>query len=478
MVSDIVREQFNSGTYKYGFDNRKFQLIVFFVSLSMALFSLIFAEENEVYGCINILPFVYAFVTLFLGNMYVHLFYSPVTILLIGGFFVQLVLTPCLFALGGYASFFNSAATDEGVFEAVVLLSLECLVVLPVANRYVSSVREYGFSSIELNAHGMGRLKIFLCMLVSFLIFAYVTIPAISSIYLFPFDIEDLSKIVLLRWDAETIVERGTGDRYIYSLFTFAWPFTRSLLQALVVYLAYSSSRSGVVQRLLIIFSLFVPSLLLSGDNVAPIYGLLIGLLLNMRTYGRKIMFLFTFFAGGCLVSIFLMFVEKMIAMSNWSGISGLSSIAYTLQAYFPGFDNIAMIMQIDNANKLETFLYDIYYTIPFKETIFGLHGNRLYDMFTQVSGRAAHIVPWIAQLAHYFTIPGGVILTAWLMKYVYRIEKRCYSTDNFWEAYIFLGIAISLTMGIFTYSVSIVLRGLVNVWLPIFVILKLCRLV
>lgn len=478
MVCDDTLTQNNNGSRKRIFNIPFFQLSVFFFSCLCGMLVLLFAETNKVYWSIQTLPFVYAITTLFLRKMYVHVFRSLVTISLLGGFFVQLVLTPVLFAIGGYVSFFGNIATEEGVFYAVVLLSLECFIVLLVANYYVSSTQKYGITEVFIDKSSIGRLNVVVVSLVSFLVFAYFFVPEIQTIYIPFFKYVDFNQLVGINWDNETIVERGGLRRYIYSLFVYFWPIVRMLLQGYLIVLIYDSSFRGLIKRGLVIITLLIPSLLLSRDNIAPIIGIIFGMLLNFRIYGKKILLLFCSIMCCGFVLISMMFVSKIVALGNWHGSGGLGSIAYTFQAYFPGFDNIAMVMQVEDSNKFESFFFDIYSVIPFKETLFGLHGDTLYDLMTYIAGKSVQIVPWCANLAYYFTIPGAIFITAWLVKSVYVMEKNFYVTSNFWMAYIYLGLIILLSMGIFTYNPVIVLRSIVNVWLPIFVILKFCRLI
>ena len=105
-------------------------LISFVCSYAIILHS---KGTDEIYEFLFLLPLCYGItscVSIFLSTNKV--FSSIVSIIIIGGYFIKMVITPLCFALGGHKSFIDGYVTEQAINEAIWLMCLETIVVFLV----------------------------------------------------------------------------------------------------------------------------------------------------------------------------------------------------------------------------------------------------------------------------------------------------------------------------------------------------------
>ena len=434
---------------------------------------MILLHNNEIYNVLYLLPLCYGIVVffslIFIGNC---LWESKVTIILLVGYFIKTVLTPILFALGGYKSFYGANVSKNGLTLAVVYMCLETIVIFCLVAYYGKETKKDSSNVIDFKRYDNKIFKVAICCIFLFLVIAYVVVPAIADIYIF-LPLADFSEIAEIRWDNETIVSRGSIERYIYTLFRFLWPVFRVIMPSLMIahfYKKYGMRTSGMIRSFL---CLCLPAILIGGDNIAPFIGILIAIIVINKLYGKKARSYIIF--GGIIAAVMLWIVvaSKISLMSNWKGATGIAAVAQMLHNYFPGFDNFAVIFDMDQENKLTTIFFDLYYTLPFKETLFGLHGKYIQDIFTDYTMTGGQIVPFIGQLTYYMG-PFSLIFIGVFVRFAYKMEYRSQNNDNFWGYFICMYISVYTAISLSIYSVSIYIRGMINVVLPVYMIIML----
>lgn len=452
------------------------------IAISLLLFSvlsscyIILSANAGKYNLLFMLPLCYGLISFFailhIGNCF---FRSMVSVLIFGGYFVRMVLTPFLFALGEYESFLGSCVTKYGITNAVIYMCFETVVVLGMAaylGKHVGEKKnEIKMNFLQYNTRVFNFIIISLFL---FLIIAYISIPAISDIYIFlPF--ANFNEISEIRWDNETIVARGSIERYVYSLFCFLWPVFRIIIPSLMIshfYRKYGVRKKGMFCSFL---CLILPAILLGGDNIAPFIGIFIGIIVINKLYGKQARKFLTSIGIVAVILLGIVIASKISSMTAWKGATGISVIAQMLHNYFPGFDNMAVMFDMSQNNKLITLFYDLYYAIPFKETLFGLHGEYIQDVFLNYTGTGGQIVPFAGQLYYYFG-PLSLVFLVFFVRLAYKMEYKSRQTDNFWLYFIYMYISVSTAMSLSIYSVSIYIRGLVNVVLPAYLIIMLIK--
>ena len=282
----------------------------------------------------------------------------------------------------------------------------------------------------------------------------------------------DFSRISKLVWDNETIVARGSIERYVYSLFCFVWPIFRMVIPALLITSIYQKHNASKFSLFLAFGCLIVPALLLGGDNIAPFIGMFVAMMVIIKFYGRRT-YKYLVVAAVCVcVPRGIVINSKIVAMTQWRGATGIAVFAQMLHNYFPGFDNMAVIFELGQENMLSTLFFDMYYAIPFRNTLFGLEGKYIQDLFREYTLTGGQIVPFTGQMAYYLGY-GAVFITGFFVILAYKAEYKSKITDNFWQYFVNMYFSFYTAMAICIYSFSIYLSGLINVVLPIWIISK-----
>lgn len=462
---------------RYGFIIVPLSLIAFVAGILASLSIAWLTRSNELYRYVMILPLAFSVASFLTGNLYKNVHHSVVGFFVVGGYFARMVVQPFLFCLGGYVSFYTNVVNEENLLYAILLLSLENFVVFFVANqcsRHCVYRRDFKETIIHRRLYNEKLVRALFLLLVCFLFFAYYYVPELQTIFVL-LPTADFSELAKIHWDNEMLVERGTGSRYIYSLFMFFWPIVRAVLPAFCIFQIYK--KYGTTQKAVVLsmFCLLIPSFFLGGDNIAPFMGAMFGALVIQKLFKNKaksaiIIIGIVFFA---LFTVVL--ISKILLFQSWRGAQGLASFSQILNAYLPGFDNIAVAYSIYNPDKISTLFFDIYYVIPFKETLFGFKGDNLTSLYTVVSSTGGQIIPWGYQLAHYFTMLGSVALTGFFVSIAYKSEIHSKLTENFFDYYTAMYLSVSIPISITIYSFSIFLRSYVNILLPVIIISYLC---
>lgn len=395
---------------------------------------------------------------------------SFIFLILVCGFFIKLVLTPLFFALGNYESFYSSDLISGYIDKAIVFLGVEFIIIVfltffvPAQKIGVTQkTRCLNFS----NNNGLLFVTLSLCF---FLIFAWFYVPELQEIY-YPFYKVDFSDVANIRWDNETIVARGGLKRYVYSLFMFIWPLVRILLPNLLIYKIYAKFGNKKLSLLCSLICLLIPFMILGGDNIAPFMGMLFGLLSIYKLYGRKAIPAMFLLGVGAVLIVTSVFISKMELYTVWRGAKGISVFAQILYSYFPSFDNVALIMGMDVGDKLETLFFDIYSGIPFVNTIFGLDGIRLSDLFAVHARTNGQIEEWGSSIGYYFSYFLSPIISGLFFNLLLKIEMLSRRTQSYWKYFVTSFITVYSAMSMHIYSMSIYCRLIFNIFIPIIII-------
>jgi len=422
-------------------------------------------DNTTTYKMLGFLPFSF-----FLGGILALL--SPhknslIFLILICGFFIKLVLTPYFFALGDYQSFYSRELITGHIKDAILFLGLEFIIIVVMtflvpARRSPALVQRSVLKPSNLN--GLMTLTLGLCM---FLVFAWFYVPELQEIY-YPFYKIDFSEVANIRWDNETLVPRGGLARYVYSLFMFLWPLVRVLLPNLLIYKIHARYGNRNLSLFCALFCLLVPFLLLGGDNIAPLIGMLFCLLSIHKLYGKKAIPIMVLLGVGGVVVAVMVIVSKMELYTVWRGATGISAFSQILYSYFPSFDNVALIMGMNGGDKLETLFFDIYSGIPFANTLFGLEGTRLSDLFALHARTNGQIEEWGSSLGYYFSYFLAPILSGLFFNLMLKIEAVSRKTQSYWKYFVTSFIAVYSAIAIHIYSATIYCRLIFNIFIPI----------
>lgn len=423
---------------------------------------------TKVYYWISLLPATFLIVTIFCITIFSKILHNFVFAALYFGYMIRLVFAPFFFCLGDCQSFFQRGISGTAMMSGCILMAGEFLIYLFVCLLWFrkNPKRLLQKATVDIDGFGSNAVVKILIPLTLFLLITYLLIPSLQTVY-WPLFRASLSKVALIYYDNDTIVARGGIQRYLYSLFCFIWPITRVMLPSLLIVQIFR--RKGYF--LMVELSLIIPFAFLGGDNLAPIFCSIITLLIIARLYPehfRRLLITVVFLGG-----IFLAFVvpTKYHSMQIVRGGAFFSTLSQMLQAYFPGFDNVALVAEIPKIKYFQTLFADFYYGIPFKETLFGLNIVNLQERFTAMTGIGGQILPFDAQLNYYLPMPlvwcmiGALI---WLTAYYYDKARK---TGNFWKVFEYTYFSVYTSISLSIYSFSIYIRGLLNILLPVVLI-------
>ena len=454
------------------------QKILFFLlnifSIIVSLVLMLFYNDATYYlNCM--LPIGYI-----LGNMLSvgllskYLLKNRVITIITIGYFIKMVITPLCFALGGFNSFFNGYLLINNNNEAVLFMIYEYICIMTMISLF-SNLRINKMFSLSNNILSLKKLKLIVIILFIFLCGIYIYIKEIRTIYYFILNI-NFKELVNIRWDNEVIVARGSYKRYLYSLFMLLFPIIRYILPIVLIYENFI--KRGITKKGLFISSLyvFIPFVLVGGDNLGPFIASIYTLVVIAKLYGKKGRKIIYIFLTGGFIGILSMVIEKLVALKNWRGSSGITNFSQLLNAYFPGFDNISIAMKMEGTQKISTLFFDIYSGIPFIGSIYNLKGKTLNDLYVEFSNTGGQIVPWGANIGYYTTFILSPLFTGIVVLFILSLEKKSEKTTIFWKYYIYMFFSVYTAISIIIYSTQIYLRFIWNVFIPIYILLKISK--
>ena len=452
-------------------------ILTFCLLLAMVSFTETLFDVSQVYQGIVLLPATFVFVTICLARYFSEFRHNFAMVVIYFGYMARMVITPFFFCLGGCSSFLLFNFSDDVLFSSCILISGEFIAFAIVCMLWRSSKERKRISCdskstiVDVHIFRSSSVVKILIPLVLFMVTAYWYIPELQTIY-WPIFGGKISGLTSIFYDNETLVQRGGIQRYIYSMFRFLWPIVRLMLPSFLIAQVYK--RNG--HFLWVALSMVIPCILLSDDNIAPLFCSLITLFIIARLYPKQ--FPRLLFIVSILGIMFLAIVlpEKFESLQRWRGGSGIVVVAQMLQAYLPGFDNTAVVKSIPRAELLETLFADLYYAIPFKETLFGLNITNLSQRFSLTSNLGGQILPFSAQLNYYLPMPMVWFVIGILMWLAIKYYDKSKSTDNFWRLFQYIYFSMITAVSFSIYSFSIYIRDLVNIYVPILAIVWMVR--
>lgn len=146
------------------------------------------------------------------------------------------------------------------------------------------------------------------------------------------------------------------------------------------------------------------------------------------------------------------------------------------LQGYFPGISNYSGFFNMSKHDKLVSFFYDMYATIPYRNSIFHLTDDfRLAFFFNTDNGTSSQILPCGAQLFYYFSLL-GIFIECLFVKYAYYFRNKYYQTKSQYLTFTYALICIYLVLTPIAYNfTNFMARFLITIvplWL-VFLFLK-----
>ena len=382
---------------------------VFYFSITIAslFFAMaVFSDANRpvFYRYLPLLPLSFSIINLFSRRVYRGIFNikENLAVLIVHLlYFVRQSLAIYVLMLGNYYSSL-SKLTEENCLNAIILMILDSVCVYILLNNYkrivVGNKRVFEVSLKKQKLGNRGRLATVITIgILLFCFAAYSTSPLIKSSYSAIWDISlQVDNYFLMRMNYQA----GSAERILFTLFAQVFDFARIFIPCWIMY--FCRKRIGqkpICLLIALLLCVFQFSMILN-ENMYVLIVTLIFVLFVMRIYPKYSSRIKGFLIVGGTAIVITYFMMTMLVVAANS--NGLESISTMFQEYFPGVSTIACGFNINDPHKMETLFFDIYETIPYHNTLFGLSGVRLNELYNSCNAVKYKITPCLIQCYHY----------------------------------------------------------------------------
>jgi hypothetical protein len=313
-------------------------------------------------------------------------------------------------------------------------------------------------------------LSAILLALVLFCLAAAILVPDTKNMFRTIFELSDYDFTTVTF--KTTTHSAGSLIRIAQTLFSMFFHFLRIMIPAFSLYFLYHRGKSessiycvaliwGILQ-FMFVTSTFAESI------ISAVVILLASL--KMCPNRRKQMIRTTVFV---VFGIFVLFfaVRFNVKYGDVNNMPGMSYISYIVNAYFVGVENVAAIFLVPSEFKWSSLFFNLYGTIPFNSTLFGLEGLKLQFYFNTYSGSYGQIVPSIASGFYFFGTISAPVFSVFLAYWAVRNGKRASETIYYWKHIVYTFLAIVVSLGIAMYNEAIVLGWFTSWGMPMYVI-------
>lgn len=430
----------------YKYSNTMFLTIL--LSVIIVIMSIVISQDPhkiQTYEWLFLLPFSNA-VILFLISPWSYRIYNNVAKTLI--FILYLlrnVITPIFMYLGEYHTVIG--ATGEEVKFAITLMIYETLIVfiILVTVDKVKFINQNYKLSNKSKIKKLRVLKPLMILLTFFSIFALYKVPMLRDNFKSIFNSDEVANIANIT-NKEMLV--GGLNRIIYTSGQMIINFLRLLLSVWVLGFMKKKTNNKITVTITILFLIGIQSLFITSQAIYIVYIVALIIIVASKLYPNILNTLKKIIPLFVLIFISTLFVTKLKINDNVLSTNEILSASF--QAYLPGVTNNAGILNIPSHEKISYLLGDIYYTIPFRNSIFGFNIVDLSNAFNVYNGVNGQILPLLGQSYYYFGFILAPLLPAvFVIGAIWAYMKANYAKDLFrYSAFIMLMLYFS-TMGI-----------------------------
>lgn len=426
-----------------------FYLAITFVSLFFSV--AIFLDENcpTFYRFLPLLPFSYSLINLLSRRIYNGIFNikENLAVLIIHLlYFVRQSLAIYILMLGNYYSALNKL-TEDNCTRAIFLMILDSVIVYIFLNNYkrivIGNKRIFSVSLKKQKLGNRGSIATVITIAISlFCIVTYMVSPLIKNSYSAIWNISlQVDNYFLMKNN----YQGGSAERILFTLFTQVFDFARIFVPCWIMYFCRKKiGQKPICLIIAMLLCVFQFSMILN-ENMYVLIVTFIFVLFVMRIFPKYASGIKAVLIVGGATIVIAYFSMTMLVVA--SSTSGMESVSTMFQEYFPGVSNIACGFNIIDPNKMETLFYDIYETIPYHNTLFGLDGVRMSDLYNTFNGVKYKITPCLIQSYHYLGFFAPIISCLFVKIALSSQYKVQYAEDIFsYCAYMLLFILSAMT--------------------------------
>jgi len=402
--------------------------LVIFFSIIVGFVILFDESRPDYYTFLPLLPFCFALTCLLLINIFKDFLKKLPYFLVISLYMVRNVVTPLLMRFGDYYGAFT-LLYNSNVNRAIALMIYETFVVfgfLFFLNRKTIHYSRTFKVRVSLSKKKIHLFGFFLFILIAFCIVALVLVPEIKGHYKTIFDDEGIVKGFIT---SEMFIV-GNIDRILFTLFTVIFNFLKIYISVWLICFIGKKFNNTMISIILSVVIILAQFLFMSASDSFTLITVAILCIVMYKIYKKKRKNVFLLLVTIMFIGPIVMYIFRSETFSS----SVFQTLSYMFQAYFPGVSNIAGVYNTNNPNKLSTLFFDFYEMIPFRNTLFGLSGDKLAIVYTRSNMALSHIIPCVGQAYHYIgaifapIVPCIFVYTANKCQAIYRDQ------NNIWK--------------------------------------------
>lgn len=460
--------------------NLSISLKTFSLNTLLALASLVVTSFIWIYGgdisfIVAILPLANFVFLLFLqpirSNKYKYISFTFVAF-----YFLRNVIIPFFYVLSNYYSMYKWIS-NSSIYTAVWLMVYETFVVY--AFMLIYPMFHHKKKSIEIQYENINTydnvLKIIIMILFAFCVFNYIRSDYIKECYTTIFS----NNIASERYRQVTrMVSYGTIDRILFTLTNMIIPILQCVIPVMVV--KFMKNRYGDRLRSILLAYVFlaVNFFFISDSNMDTIVITIIVTIVMLRMFpkhSKRILTTTSIIAVfGIIIIATLKIARAAETTSALSGTDTLNDLAVMLSAYCPSIPNVAAGLHLPSVGKLETLFFDFYFAIPFKNTLFGLVGNNLTDIYNASNNVSSQLLPNIVQTGYYLGYFLSPLMSCIYIAIGFNAYSKYQKEFNVYKLMFYLYLMIYSVMDCVTANSSIFLRGFLQLYLIIYILGRL----
>ncbi|MDK0647974.1 hypothetical protein GNF98_13000 [Clostridium perfringens] len=452
----------------------------FLLNILLALASLIVASiimflGRDINFIVAILPLANFIFILFLqpirNNEYKHISFC-----LLVFYFIRNVIVPFFYTLSGYYSMYKGINNSD-ITTAVVLMVYETFVAY--AFMCIYSVINHTKRNIDIQYKNINTydhlLKFSIIFLFIFCALNYIRSDYIRECYTTIFS----NNIASERYrQVNEMISYGTIDRILFTITLMFVPILQCIVPVMVIKFVKDKCGERLLSVLVGYVFIAINFFFISDSNMDTIVLTIIITIVMSKIfpkYSKKILVITSIIAAlGIVIIATLKIARAGETMSALSNGDRLDNITVMLSAYCPSIPNIAAGINLPSEGRIETLFFDFYFAIPFKNTLFGLVGNNLTDIYNISNNVSSQLLPNIVQTQYYL---GYILSPLMSCVYIYIGFNACskYNRENnTYKLIFYLYLMIYSVMDCVTANASIFLRGFLQVYLIIYILGKL----
>ena len=431
---------------------------------------IVWACTVEKYTWLILLPISFGVISILFNGVYRLIGKSITVTLLIALMFLKNVIIPIFMALGD-GFFAAHVDTASKMLPAVLLEIYEELVVFIVLNWRLKRLGK-SISNAYMGVFDVRKDKVKAFSLITFIIL----LIAIGCFVLYP----QLASYISIGVSGDTdktiqqvrmqILMKETVPTLFYYTYTFAVNVLRWIVPAMVMFRLYLSHKRETT-KIVLSFLVIGLSVIMMTDTVAvSVYIALAFSLLMCKMYPtqRKRILTFSVLAVG-IAGAALLFI-KTFGSGEFKN-TAIGEIAYMLQAYFSGPENVAVALEINASPSVSETVGDILKFIPYMMYFFkelpssNIVFNQTYWGSTDIT---TQIIPMISQGARHFTVILAPIYTAIVTNIAIKWETKATNKNELLDYAVCAIGCVCFSMAVAMYNGSLCIQLYLNYVFPI----------